>query len=203
MRLDRLTEMQIDALREIGNIGAGHAAMALSQLMGHGVELTVPELDFVPFCGVPTAFGGSEQLVGAVHCHLVGAVGGGMMFVSSRDSVLNLVDLLHNRPAGITKSFGAEEEALLTHVGGILVGAYVAALARLADIDVIPSTPSFALDMAGAILEAAAAEVGGNVETTLLVRSRFTGEDSHVEASVFFLPDPDSLEVILGKLGLV
>lgn len=203
MRPEHLTEMQIDALREVGSIGAGHSATALSQMMGHAVDLSVPTLEIVPFRDVPKAFGGPEQLVGAVHCHLVGDIRGGIMFVAARDSALALADLLHGRPVGTTKSFGLEEEALFTHVGSILMSAYVAAVARLTDIDVLPSGAGFALDMAGAILEAAVSEVGEKVETSLLVRARFIGEEADVDAVVFFLPEPDSLEVILGRLGVV
>lgn len=203
MRPDQLTELQLDALREVGSIGAGHAATALSQMMGHAVDLAVPTLELVAFRDVPKAFGGPEQLVSAVHCSLVGDVRGGIMFVASRDSALGLVDLLHNRPVGTTHTFGAEEEALVTHVGNILISAYVAAVARLTDIDLLPSQPGFALDMAGAILEAAVTDVGASVESALLVHARFIGEALDVDAVVFFLPEPESLEVILGRLGVV
>lgn len=202
MRLEDLTPMQQDTLRELGSIGAGHAATALSQLVDKQVMLTTPELEIIPFSEVPLVFGGPEQLVGAVYSRLLGDIDGGILFLAPRDSSLALIDLMHNRPPGTTKSFGREEEALFTHFGAILTAAYVAAIARLADLNVLPSPPSFVLDMAGAILEVATVEVGMKATAALLIRTSFQDAETSIDVGVFFLPDPDSLEVILGRLGM-
>lgn len=206
MKLEELSPFQLDALREVGNIGAGHAATALSQLMGRPVGLSNPTLEIIPFGDVPNAIGGPEKLVGAVYSRLLGDIAGGILFMAERDSSLALIDLMHNRTVGVTKSFGHAEEALITHVASILAAAYIAAIARLADINVLPATPAFALDMAGAILQVATTEVGMKAESALLVRTTFgEGDDDWgehpVDVMLFFLPDPDSLEVILGRLG--
>lgn len=203
MNLENLSDIQLDALRETGSIGAGHAATALSQLVGHGIEIEVPTLDVVEIGQVPHVFGGPETLVGAVYVRLLGDLGGGMLFVAPRTSSLALVDLMRSRPVGTAKSFGADEEALVTHVAQILVSAYLAAVGRLADLNILPSKPSFALDMAGAILEAVTTEIGMRAETAVLQRTRFLDAETSVDAYLFFLPDPDSLEVLLGRLGVV
>lgn len=202
MRIERLSDMQLDALREIGNIGAGHAATALSQLMDKAVGLRNPELELIPVADVPKVFGGPEHLVGAVYCRMLGDIAGGMLFMMPRDSALALIDLMHGRQVGSTRSFGHTEEAMLTHVASLLASAYVAAIARMADLNVLPSTPSFALDMAGAILEVAVTEIGMKATSALLVRTAFFDEETTVDAVLFFLPDPDSLEIILGRLGM-
>jgi chemotaxis protein CheC len=194
--------MQLDALREVGSIGAGHAATALSQLVDKPIGLTYPQLEIVPIGDVPRVFGGPEQLVGATYLRLLGDISGGILFMTSRDSALALVDLMHSRPAGTTKSFGHDEEALVTHVASILASSYAAAIARLTDMNILPSTPSFVLDMAGAILEVAVTEVGMTAMSALLVRTRFADEETAVDAGLFFLPDPDSLQAVLGRLGL-
>ena len=202
MRLENLTPMQMDALSEVGNIGAGHAATALSQLVDKPVRLTPPELEIIPFGDVPKVFGGPEQLVGAVYSRLLGDIAGGMLLMAPRESSLSVVDLMHSRQVGTTKSFGHDEEGLFTHVGSILTASYIAAIARMADLNVLPSTPSFVLDMAGAILEVATVEVGMKATSALLIRTSFIDEDTTVEVGVFFLPDPDSLEILLGRLGM-
>jgi chemotaxis protein CheC len=202
MDIEKLSEMQLDALRETGSIGAGHAATALSQLVGHGIEIDVPTLEVVAIGAVPHVFGGPETLVGAVYMRLLGDLGGSMLFVAPRGSSLALVDLMRSRAIGTAKSFGADEEALVTHVAQILVSAYLAAIGRLADLNILPARPSFALDMAGAILEAVTTEIGMKAEAAVLQRTRFYDDDTSVDAYLFFLPDPDSLEVLLGRLGV-
>jgi chemotaxis protein CheC len=203
MRLEDLTELQMDALREVGSIGAGHAATALSQLVDHRIDLEVPQLELLPIGSVPDVFGGPETLVGAVYDRMLGDLGGGLLFVAPRDSSLALVDLMRNRPVGTAKSFGTEEEATITHVASILASSYIASIARLADLNILPARPSFALDMAGAILQVVTAETGMRAENALLLRTRFFNDETTVDAYMFFLPDPDSLDVLLGRLGVV
>lgn len=202
MNIEALSDLQLDALRETGSIGACHAATALSQLVGHGIEIDVPTLEVVEVGAVPHVFGDPETLVGAVYMRLLGDLGGSMLFVAPRGSSLALVDLMRSRSVGTAKSFGADEEALVTHVAQILVSAYLAAVGRLADLNILPSRPSFALDMAGAILEAVTTEIGLKAEAAVLQRTRFFDDETSVDAYLFFLPDPDSLEVLLGRLGV-
>lgn len=202
MRPEELSEMQLDALREVGSIGAGHAATALSQLVGRRVDLAVPTLQLVPMGEVPAIFGGPETLVAAVYNRLLGDLDGSILLAAPRDSSLALVDLMRNRPPGTARSFGRDEQALITHVSAILASAYLASIGRLADLSLMPAPPSFALDMAGAILEAVTVEVGTKADCAILLVTRFFETESPVDVHLFFMPDPDSLEVLLGRLGM-
>jgi len=202
VRLDDLSEMQSDALRECGSIGAGHAATALSQLVGHPISIDVPTLEVVGIGEVPELFGGPEVLVAAVHVRLLGDLGGSMLFMAERTSALALVDLMRSRAIGSVRTYGADEEALVTHVASILMSAYLAAIGRLADVSMLPARPSSALDMAGALMEAVTSAATLHADVALLLRTRFYDADSSVDAYLFFLPDPESLEVLLGRLGV-
>lgn len=202
MRLDNLTEMQIDALGECGSIGAGHAATALSQLVGHPISIDVPTLEVMGIGEVPEIFGGPEVLVAAVHVRLLGDLGGSMLFMAERTSALALVDLMRSRAVGSVRTYGADEEALVTHVASILMSAYLAAIGRLADVSMLPARPSSALDMAGALMEAVTSAAALRADVALLLRTRFHDADTSVDAYLFFMPDPDSLEVLLGRLGV-
>jgi chemotaxis protein CheC len=202
MRLDRLSELQIDALRETGSIGAGHAATALSQLVGHAINIDVPTLEVLGIGEVPDLFGGPEALVAAVHVRLLGDLGGSMLFMAERATALALVDLLRSRAVGSARSYGADEEALLTHVASILMSAYLAAIGRLADVSMLPARPSSALDMAGALMQAVTSAAAMHTDLALLLRTRFHDADTSVDAYLFFLPDPEALELLLGRLGV-
>ncbi len=202
MKPESLTPLQLDALREVGGIGAGHAATALSQLVDRPVTLGVPRIEILPIARVPYVFGGPEDLVLAVYARMLGDVSGGVLFMAPRDVALSLFDLLHGREVGTTKSVGHEEEGLLRHVASILISAYLAAIARMADLDVLPSSPALAFDMAGALLQSAIAEIGLGGDDALLVRTSFVDEGRVLDAALFFLPDPESLSVLLGRLGM-
>lgn len=203
MRLEDLTEIQLDAMRELGNVGAGHAATALSQLLGTPVGLEVPLAETVPVAQVPDVFGGPETLVAAVYQRLLGDIEGGLLFLLTRDATLALVDMLRARDVGSTKTVGAEEQKLVTHAASLLASSYIAAVGRMCDLTLLPSQPAFALDMAGAILEVATVEIGLRTDVAVLLRTRFFDEDTSIDVALFFLPDPESLEVVFGRLGIV
>lgn len=86
----RLSALQLDALSEVGNIGAGHAATALSQLLGTAVGVTVPRVRLLSVTEVSSVFGGPENLVGAVYSRLLGDLSGGLLFVAPRTISLRL-----------------------------------------------------------------------------------------------------------------
>jgi len=199
---EKLSALQIDALGEVGSIGAGHAATALSQLMGTAVTIEVPSVRLIPVAEVPAIFGGPENLVGAVLSRLLGDLGGGLLFIVSRESLLALADVLRSWAPGTSKSLGADEEALVTNAASVLQSAYLSAVGRFAGLSVLPSAPSFAFDMIGAILEVVATELEPGAETAILVTTRFKTADVAVDAALFYLPDLDSLDVILGRLGI-
>ncbi|MCL4078474.1 chemotaxis protein CheC [Coriobacteriia bacterium Es71-Z0120] len=203
MRPEALSELQIDAIREMGSIGAGHAATALAQITGRPVGIEVPEVRLLPVIEVPRALGGPETLIGAVFSRLLGEVSGSVLFAGTRGALLGLVDLLHNRPIGSTKTLGSDEESIITQTGFVLITAYLTAIGRLADLTILPSRPAFAFDMSGAVLDAIAADVGMKADTAILVQTAFSTEEERVDAVVLYMPDPDSLEVVLGRLGVV
>ncbi|MCE5204412.1 MAG: chemotaxis protein CheC [Coriobacteriales bacterium] len=202
MRPEELSDLQLDAIRELGSVGVGHAATALSQILGHFVGISVPEARIVAVSDVPSMYGGAETLVAAVYTRILGDIEGGILFMMPRDAVLGLVDLLRSRPPGSTKTLGNEEEAIAVHAATLLISAYVAAMGRMADVNVLPSSPAFAYDMMGAVLEVVTSEIGMKADTAILVTARFMEEDAAVDAALFYLPDPDSLDVVLGKMGV-
>jgi len=202
MRPQALTELQLDALREVGSIGAGHAATALSQLVDRPVGLQVPTIEVIDLIDVPYVFGGPAEVVCAVYARLLGDIGGGILFLATEEAALSLVDLLRGHETGTTRLLDVDEEDMLLRVTSILIAAYLAAFARLADLDVVSAAPVLAFDMAGAILAAVATEVDVRAEQALFVSTAFLNENKSVDAALFFLPDPDSLATILGRLGM-
>jgi len=202
MKPENLSDMQLDALREVGSIGAGHAATALSQLVDRPVALEVPTIEVLDITEVPRVFGGPEQLVLGVYSRMLGAVTGSVLFMIPRDAALTLIDLLHGRPVGTATEFGVDEEALLGNAASVLVSSYLAAIARLTSLDILPSGVALAYDMAGALIEAVVAEAGMHADAAVLVRTTFLDESCRVEGALFFLPDSGGMATILSRLGM-
>jgi chemotaxis protein CheC len=206
MKLSDLTELQIDALRECGSIGAGHAATALSQLVDHRVDLEMPTVDLMSVRDIPRIFGGAETLTAASYARLLGDLSGSIVFIVDRPSALGLAEMLHSGEGEASKSLTHDGEAMLSHTASILMTAYLIAIGRLANLTILPSATAFSFDMVGGILEAVAMEIGLRTDEALVIRTEFfsEGDDgpSSVDAYLFFLPDAEGLELLLGHLGI-
>ena len=143
---------QLDALREVANIGAGHAATALSQMTNRTIMIAVPEVNVRPLEDVAELFGSADAVISAVLMHMMGDLTGRTMILFPSESARNLCDILMRRAPGTTQEFGPMEQSGLKEVGNILVSAYLTALSDFMGMMLVPSVPSLVIDQAGAIL---------------------------------------------------
>ncbi|MBI4743700.1 MAG: chemotaxis protein CheC [Actinobacteria bacterium] len=197
-----LNEIQLDALKEVANIGAGHAATALSHLVDRKILITVPKLDFVRIEEIPTITGNPEDLTAVIYTHIIGDITGGIFFILPRDSALLMIDLLKGYNFGITKIISGLDEEMLKQAGGLLAKAYLSALARFAKLTLVSSSESFAFDMVGAVIDSIIADIDLRAQHAILAETEFVEAENKVSGQLFFVPDFRSLEVIMDKLGV-
>ncbi|KUK13933.1 MAG: chemotaxis protein CheC [Synergistetes bacterium] len=200
--VSRLTEAQLDALKEAGNIGAGNAATALYQIIGKKIMMSVPRAAVIPLSEVPDVLGGSEVLVAGVFLRVLGDAPGSILFVMPKDSALYLVDMLMGRPESSTQVLSEMDQSALKEIGNILASSYLNALASFTKLTFLPTVPALAFDMAGAILDVILVELGQLGDYALLIETRFQAESAHVEGHFFLIPDPGALSIILKALGV-
>ncbi|NPV25945.1 MAG: chemotaxis protein CheC [Firmicutes bacterium] len=197
-----LSAMQIDALREIGNIGAGNAATALAQLLNRRINMAVPRISIVPFPKVPEAVGGAERLMVGVYLRVQGSAPGNILFLLPITNAYLLVDMLLGLPRGTTTALDDMGQSVLQEVGNILAGAYLNALSMFTSLNMVPSVPALAVDMAGAILSAVLFQLGEVGDHALLVETQFTENEIQVIGHFFLLPEPEALDTIMSGLGV-
>jgi chemotaxis protein CheC len=202
---DRLDAVQLDGLREVANIGAGHAATALSALTGRRVGVAVPELSIVPLEEIGDALGDPQEVVAAVMMQLLGDVTGRTVHVFDASAASRLVAiLLGDDVARAPADFGPTERSALEEVSSIIAGAYLNALAAFMGIATSMSVPQFAVDMIAAVLSTSYVNFGDVNDNVLYMGTRMDVEGSAepLRAEFLFLPDPPSLELILRGLRL-
>ncbi len=197
-----LTERQLDALREIGTIGAGNGATALSQMMGKRIHMTVPEISIVPFAKVPEALGGAECLVVGLLLNASGPAPCNILFVLPIESARILVDILMDRTIGTTRELEYLDRSALAEVSNVVSGAYLNSLSNFTRLDFIPSVPAIAVDMAGAILNTVLIQAGVMGDHALLLETEFSEIEEKVTGQFFLLPEEGSLEKIMNALGV-
>ena len=198
-----LSASQLDALREIGNIGAGNSATALSQVVNKKIDMNVPKVSIVPIEDVPDLVGGPDSLIVAVFLRVYGKAPGNILFLMPKKNAFYLVDDLMQRPHGTTQDLGEMDVSALKEVGNILTGSYLNAFSHFTGISMIPSIPSLALDMAGAILNVVLVQLGQMGDHALVIETKFLAEDDSVNGHFFLVPDPGSLGTIIESVGVV
>lgn len=193
---ERFDAARLDVLREICSIGAGHAATALSQLTDRRIDLEVPLIRFVPIEEVPLITGGAEQLVDGLHFRILGDARGVILLLfpgTSGDEVVRLA--LAGAEAAPD---GPLALSAMLEVGNILASAFLSAIGQFAGLSLIPSVPGHARDMAGSVLDPVLIELSRLSDTALVIETVFREAGQGVRGHFLLLPDPRTLEAMLG-----
>lgn len=199
-----LKPMQLDALREVANIGAGHAATALSQMTGQVIMISVPTINISPLEDVPPHIGDPAEPVAAVLMNMVGDLSGRTLLVFPRPTAIRMAEILIRRPHAGGEVLTELEESAIKEAGNILSGAYMNALSDFMGLMLMPSPPSLAIDMAQAVLTTAYLQFGSDRDLVFCVETEFLMQDAKEKLRGFFLllPDMESLRAILRAMRL-
>lgn len=199
-----LKSIQMDALRETANIGAGHAATALSQMTSTTIMISVPAISVASTEDLPSQFSPEEEPVAAVLMHMLGDLTGRTLLVFPRPTVMRLVELMLRRPPGSSQTLGEMECSAIKEAGNILSGAYMNALSDFLGMLLLPSPPTLVMDMSTAVITSAFGEFSSDPESVLCVESEFllTELKQTLRGYFLLLPDPASLQVMLRALRL-
>ena len=199
-----LQKLQRDALREVANIGAGHAATALSTLTNRRIMITVPEVRISRLEEVAEILGHPDDVVAAVLMHMMGDLTGRTLVLFPEQSARHLCDILLRKPIGTTRSYGEMEQSGLKEVGNILSSAYLNALSDFMGMMLVPSVPSLAIDLAGAVLTSTYMNFGYDRDFVFCVETEFILEEpgTHLSGHYLLLPDLASLRAIFDAIRL-
>ncbi len=201
--LNQIDNMQYDVLREIGNIGAGNATTALSQMLNSKIDMKVPNVELLEFKELSDIVGGAENLVVGILFTLGGDIDGMMMFMLDMSASRHLVNILMGNPAGDTRDeFNEMELSALNEIGNIISGAYLSSLSSLTNLVISTSIPYMSIDMAGAILSVPAIEFGKIGDKALLIETEFGDDVREVNGYFILIPTISSYGAILSSLGL-
>jgi chemotaxis protein CheC len=197
--LRSLNRAQLDALREVANIGAGHAATALSTMTGGTIMINVPTLNITSMDEISAQGIRPEEPVAAVLMHMMGDLSGQTMLLFAQEPAMRLAEMMLRRPRNSSNDLGELEQSAVKEAGNILSGAYMNALSDFMGLILLPSPPSLAMDMAGAVLSTARVQFTQDREVAFCVESEFYMKDrnEHLRGLFLLLPDEPSLQAIL------
>lgn len=190
------TDLQLDALRELANIGSGNAGTALSSMLGHPVDISVPRARALPLADAVEAAGDPERLAAGVILPIAGDLDASVLLLFPPADEATLCRLLGVEPGS------PEGRSALGEIGNILGCSYVNALAAIAGLVLEPSPPETVVDMVGAILATLLAARADRGDLALVMDSRLTVEGQACELMFLLLPSLGGIEDLLRRLGL-
>jgi chemotaxis protein CheC len=205
---EKITSTHLDVLREVGNIGAGNAATALSTLLKKKIDMKVPNVKVVSFDEVMGMAGGAESVVVSIFLRIEGEAPGSMFFLLPVEQAAKFSKVMLEDDSISFKKPPYSELGLsaLQELGNILSGSYLTALSDFTSLNLSPSVPALSIDMAGAIIGFGLLELSqmsdyAIVIDTTLKEGELQDSDS-VKGQFFLLPDPDSFKAIFESLGV-
>lgn len=196
-KYEDLTDIHLDVLKEVGNIGSGNAAAALSTLINKNVQIQMPNISIVPFQEATNLSGGAERVVAGVMSRMVGGIEGMILILMDKNFVNTIIKVFFNQEVHGLIDMDETVVSALSEVG-----TYVSAIGQLTGIDVKLASPCFQVDMAGALMSVPVIEFGEVGDKILYIDKNLIIDGQTMNAEVFLIPTIDSLGTIMTKLGI-
>lgn len=204
----KITSLHLDVLKEIGNIGAAHAATALSALLQKKIDMRVPKVEMVSFNDMMELAGGSETVVVGIFLRIEGDAEGSMFFILPIEQANRFIQRLILDESFDFNNSPVSELGLsaMQEMGNILSGSYLSALSDFTGLKIYPTVPGLSVDMFGAIISIGLIELSQVSDTVIAINTSIVdeeiGKEETVQGHFFLLPDPDSFETIFHSLGV-
>lgn len=201
-RYEEMNEMEIDIIKEIGSIGNGNAATALSGMLNAKVSMSLPKVELLEFNEALFHLGNPEDIVAAILVEMSGEIEGIMLFILTQE----FSDEILNRMLGKEKvefmEFEDIDVSALTEVGNIMISSYINALSTLTNVNINLSVPQIAVNMLGGILSLPMATMGVSSDKIMMITGQFNVENKNLESNMLLLPNVESLNILMKKLGV-
>lgn len=205
---EKITSLHLDVLKEIGNIGAAHAATALSNLLQKKIDMRVPDVQMVSFNEMMELAGGAENVVVGIYLRIEGDAHGSMFFILPLEQANRFIrSLIHDDSFDFnTPPYSDLGLSAMQEMGNILSGSYLSALSDFTGLKIYPTVPGLSIDMFGAIISIGLIELSQISDTVIVINTSIFEEaipdDEAVNGHFLLMPEPDSFATIFKALGV-
>lgn len=199
---DKITDIHLDVLKEIGNIGLGNAATSLAEMINKRIDMAVPQSKFITLEEAMHIVGSPEGVVSCVSFYAEGDVPAQILFVFNEQSTLSLVDMLMGLEQGTTQQLDEMGESAVKEISNILAGSFLNAVGSMTQLTMAPTVPMFAYDMLGATLSTCLIAGGYIEDHILMIETTLFEEHENITGHFFMITEDQSLEKLFNALGL-
>ena len=197
-----LNELQLDVMREIGNIGAGNACTALSVLLGTMIDMSVPRVQLLGYESTTQLLGGEDKMVIGLKIEINGDLDGMMLHVVEKRFAERIINTFYAKEIENIEKLDEMDSSVLNEMANITSGAYANSIATLTSLFVNIGTP---LQIPGKVSEIVMLPLKEFVqpgEQVLVVDEEFTIDDEHISSNMILALEADSLEKLFSRLGV-
>ena len=199
---DDLNDIQIDVLREIGNIGSGNAASSLAKMLSVQIDIDVPVVRILDYEQAMQEMGGAEQMIVGLLLSLEGDVTGMMMFLLHENFAKSLLASLLGMDEPLVEEMDEMGYSAIQEVANVMAASYVNAIAEMTGFTINISPPDLCVDMLGAILSVPAIHYANISDKIIFIEDRFSGRNLDAPNHILMIPDVESLNKIMTSLGI-
>ncbi len=202
-KYEEMGDLAIDMLREIGSIGGGNAATALSSMLNAKVNMALPEVKVLGFNAAMNLLGNPEELVAAIVVELSGELEGVMLFILTKEFVDEIMQRVVGKTSVDMMVLDELDTSVLTEIGNIVISSYITAMSSLVNVEVDLSVPQFTVNMVGGILSLPIAVMGQHSDKIMMIKGKFQIDGKAMDSDMLLLPDVKTLNVLMKKLGVI
>ncbi|MCI9441524.1 MAG: chemotaxis protein CheC [Ruminococcus sp.] len=202
-KYEEMGDLAIDMLKEIGSIGGGNAATALSSMLNAKVNMALPEVKILGFNAALNLLGDPEELVAAIFVEMSGELNGVMLFILTKEFSDEIVQKMLGKPSIDFMEMDEIDTSVLTEIGNIVISSYITAMSSLSNVEVELSVPQFTVNMQGGIMSVPIAIMGQHSDRIMMITGKFKIDGKALNSNMLLLPDVESLNVLMKKLGVI
>ncbi len=199
---EELSPVAIDCLKEIGNIGSGNAASSLSAMLSKSVRMRVPHIRVLDYQTAIDEVGGPEQVLTGILVTFKGDIKGMIMFLLDNAFAKIVVNTFMGKDNIDVLKMDEADTSAVKEMGNIMAGSYLNALAALAGFTVAMDVPSMTVDMMGAIMNAPMTEFSEIGDKVLFINDGCIIDGVDINSNIILIPEMESLDILMKKLGV-
>ena len=199
---EEMNDLELDILKEIGSIGGGNAATALSSMLSAKVNMSLPGVEILGFNEALDHLGDPEELVAAIFVEMSGELSGIMLFVLTKEFSDEILFRMLGKADSDFLALDEIDSSVLIEIGNIVISSYITAMASLTGVNVELSVPQLALNMLGGIMSVPIAMMGQHSDRIMMITGEFKIDGKALNSNMLLLPDVESLNVLMKKLGV-
>jgi chemotaxis protein CheC len=202
-----LSRSQLDLLQEPVNRALARSAETLSEMSGVLIEFKSSTIDIVPLADVPAAVGQPGEPAIGIYVGMEGEGFGYLLLLMDEPIALGLAALMLGEDASTVHLEDELSVSALAEAGNVACSSFMNEIADTTGLELLAMPPIVVGDMRGAIMDIAIADIAQIGDEALLITTQLETESADagtgelVNLRLLVIPTPDTLTVLLERLG--